>query len=178
MWTDSSAAMGISSRQGLGKLRHIDTQALWIQEKVRTRQIILKKVRGDINPADLLTKFISSKDKVDQLVELYGLAFMAGRAKSAPQLKRKVNAPNDVAEDDFAVFVLSDIDDGRDVVVPEAAVHDAGTWPHLYPSDLREAMFPTAVAAPEVETIDAEALDELGKLHRRWAAHRISVTRG
>ena len=28
VWTDSSAAIGICSRQGLGKLRHIDTQAL------------------------------------------------------------------------------------------------------------------------------------------------------
>ena len=47
VWTDSSAAMGIYSRQGLGELRDIDTQALWIQEKVRTKQIILKKVRGE-----------------------------------------------------------------------------------------------------------------------------------
>ena len=47
VWTDSSAALGICLRQGLGKLRHIDTQTLWIQEKVRTKQIVLKKVRGD-----------------------------------------------------------------------------------------------------------------------------------
>ena len=40
--TDSSAAIGICSRQGLHKLRHIDTQALWIQEKVRTKQSIPK----------------------------------------------------------------------------------------------------------------------------------------
>ena len=31
VWTDSSAAMGVCQRQGLGKLRHIDTQALWVQ---------------------------------------------------------------------------------------------------------------------------------------------------
>ena len=52
VWTDSSAAIGICSRQGLGKLRHTDTQALWIQEHVRTKNIILKKVRGEVNPAD------------------------------------------------------------------------------------------------------------------------------
>ena len=72
VWTDSSAAIGICSRQGLGKLRHIDTQALWIQERVRTKNVILKKVRGDVNPADLLTKHISGKDKIDQLVERRG----------------------------------------------------------------------------------------------------------
>ena len=51
VWTDSSAAMGICTRQGLGKLRHIDTQALWIQEKVRTKQIILRKVKRGREPS-------------------------------------------------------------------------------------------------------------------------------
>ena len=31
VWTDSSAAIGICSRQGLGKLRHLDTHMLWVQ---------------------------------------------------------------------------------------------------------------------------------------------------
>ena len=30
VWTDSSAAIGICSRQGLGKMRHLDTYTLWI----------------------------------------------------------------------------------------------------------------------------------------------------
>ena len=38
VWTDSSAAMGICQRQGLGKLRHIETHTLWVQEKVRRKQ--------------------------------------------------------------------------------------------------------------------------------------------
>ena len=29
---DSSAALGIAQRQGVGKLRHVRTQALWVQE--------------------------------------------------------------------------------------------------------------------------------------------------
>ena len=29
-YTDSSAAMGVVGRQGLGKLRHLDTHSLWI----------------------------------------------------------------------------------------------------------------------------------------------------
>ena len=84
-----TAAKGIAHRRGLGKVRRLETNQLWIQEKVRTRQIILKKVKGDVNPADLLTKHLGSKDKVDQLVSLYGCAFMSGRAKSAPLLKRR-----------------------------------------------------------------------------------------
>jgi hypothetical protein len=179
VWTDSSAAIGICSRQGLGKLRHIDTQALWIQEKVRTRQIILKKVKGDVNPADLLTKHLGSKDKVDQLVDLYGCAFMTGRAKSAPLLKRRddAEAPRH-DEDDAEIYLLDDIDGGRIVVVPEAIAHDPARWPHMYSEKLQAEMFPTAVAAPEVESIDDESRDELGKLHRRWAAVKIQITRG
>ena len=46
VWTDSSAAIGICSRQGLGKLRHLDTQTLWVQQAVRTRRLELRKVLG------------------------------------------------------------------------------------------------------------------------------------
>ena len=56
VWTDSEAAIGISSRQGLGKLRHLDTHTIWIQQAVRAGRVDLRKVLGGENPADLLTK--------------------------------------------------------------------------------------------------------------------------
>ena len=31
VWTDSSAAIGTASRQGLGKLRHVECHSLWLQ---------------------------------------------------------------------------------------------------------------------------------------------------
>ena len=179
VWTDSSAAIGICSRQGLGKLRHIDTQTLWVQEKVRTKQIILKKVHGEVNPADLLTKFLSSKDKIEQLVKLFGLEFMSGRAKSAPLLRKKTK--DTIADDcdgDIDLNVLDDIDEDREVVVPEAVIHDLDIWPHMYSKDLQNAMFPTAIAVPDRDDVDPHALEEHARLHRRWAATRISVTRG
>ena len=52
VWTDSTAFMGICGRQGLGKLRHIDTRSLWVQQKVRSGAVELRKVRGEVNPAD------------------------------------------------------------------------------------------------------------------------------
>ena len=176
VWTDSSAAIGICSRQGLGKLRHIDTQALWIQEKVRTKQIILKKVRGEVNPADLLTKFLSSKDKVDQLVNLYGCVFMGGRAKSAPLLKKRDGY--DAVAADGEVHLMGEIDEHGTVAVPEADWHDITVWPHLHSEELMARMFPTAVAAPSVDDVSAEEAGELGRLHRRWAAIKIGITRG
>ena len=59
-WTDSSATLGIVSRSGMGKLRHLETHTLWLQEKVRTKAIMVKKVKGEVNPADLFTKHLPS----------------------------------------------------------------------------------------------------------------------
>ena len=53
---DSSAARGISTRSVLGKLRHLETQPHWVQEKVRSGAIEVRNVRGHVNPADLFTK--------------------------------------------------------------------------------------------------------------------------
>ena len=50
VWTDPSAALGICSRQGLGKLRHLDTHRLWAQQAVRSRRIELTKFLGEENP--------------------------------------------------------------------------------------------------------------------------------
>ena len=87
IWTDSSAALGICSRQGLGKLRHLDTHTLWVQQAVRSRRIELKKVLGEENPADLLTKHSLSRERVEGLTKLYDCYFRDGRADSAPALR-------------------------------------------------------------------------------------------
>ena len=87
VWTDSSAALGISSRSGLGKLRHLETHTLWVQEKVRTGAIQVRKVRGDVNPADLFTKHLPSSIKIGQLVKLFGCEYRSGRSAAAPMLR-------------------------------------------------------------------------------------------
>ncbi len=58
VWTDSSATIGICGRQGLGKLRPVDTQSLWIQQRVRNGSVELFKVKGEENPTDLFTKHL------------------------------------------------------------------------------------------------------------------------
>ena len=79
--------MGICGRQGLGKLRHIDTQCLWIQQRVRDGTIELVKVRGDDNPADLFTKHLRSRERIHGLLALFGCVYTDGRAALAPQLR-------------------------------------------------------------------------------------------
>ena len=60
--TDASAAKGIASRRGLGKVRHIEVNQLWIQDKVATSEIMLCKVKGTVNKADALTKHVTNEE--------------------------------------------------------------------------------------------------------------------
>ena len=65
--TDSAAARGIANRVGLGKIRHLDTRLLWLQELVRDGRVRVRRVRGDSNPADHLTKGKGWGDAVAQM---------------------------------------------------------------------------------------------------------------
>ena len=53
LYTDSSAVLGVAKRAGIGKVRHLRTQGLWIQETRISGRITYKKVLGEKNPADL-----------------------------------------------------------------------------------------------------------------------------
>ena len=81
--TDAEAAKGIASRTGLGKTRHIDVHYLWVQERVRNGDIVLKKVLGTQNPADLLTKHLTSPDMLKYLSK-FGAVSRDGRASVTP----------------------------------------------------------------------------------------------
>ena len=58
LWTDSSAARGVLARRGTGKIRHLATQALWVQKAVHDGLFSVGKVLGVVNPADVGTKFL------------------------------------------------------------------------------------------------------------------------
>ena len=47
MYTDSSVAKGIASRKGLGKVRRIEVNRLWLQDKVHEGVIIVKQHSGN-----------------------------------------------------------------------------------------------------------------------------------
>ena len=79
---DSSAAIGIGSRRGAGKVRHIDTSSLWLQQHVTAKNIVLEKVDGEVNPADLGTKHLAGP-RMLQLMRLLGLEQKQGRHRLA-----------------------------------------------------------------------------------------------
>ena len=54
---------------------------------MRNRRVYLRKVDGEENPADLLTKHSLSRDRFLDLVKLYDCQYRDGRAESAPQLR-------------------------------------------------------------------------------------------
>ena len=59
VYMDASAAKSFASRRGLGKMRHVDTKHLWLQRMVKDKNLVLKKIAGTSNPADILTKYHS-----------------------------------------------------------------------------------------------------------------------
>ena len=69
--TDSNAALGISQRAGIGKVRHLRTQGLWVQEARVTGRLSYKKVLGAKNPADILTKNVPG-ELLDRHLETLG----------------------------------------------------------------------------------------------------------
>lgn len=82
--TDSSGALGICKRTGVGKVRHLDTRLLWVQDLVRTGAMQVVKVGGQTNPADLMTKYQSGGVISEHLLRI-GCFERDGRAQAAPQ---------------------------------------------------------------------------------------------
>ena len=87
VYADSSAALAIADRKGSGKLRHINVRMLWIQEKERQEEIELRKVRGAMNPADLMTKYLH-QNRIEDLSRRLGQVALGGRAHAALDLQR------------------------------------------------------------------------------------------
>ena len=74
---ESSAVIGIANRKGNGKLRHVKVGTLWIQELVEDEEIILRKVEGENNVADILTKNVGVAT-LDKHAESMSMIFPLG----------------------------------------------------------------------------------------------------
>ena len=149
IWTDSSATMGICRRPGLGKLRHVDTRSLWVQQRVRDGSLEIRKVRGEVNPADVFTKHLWSEERVTELLKLFGCRYSDGRAKGAPLLRREAGVSHtgvlacemvyepigDTIGQDGYTYPATRLagplgDPGGGELVAEAYLHDTTCLPH------------------------------------------------
>ena len=67
---DSSAAIGILLRKGIGKVRHLDVADLWMQTAIRREKLELAKIEGAANDADLATKPLTGQGIADIMERL------------------------------------------------------------------------------------------------------------
>ena len=74
---DASAAIGIIGRTGLGRLRHIDTSYLWLQQGSINKKLRLNKVNGTENPADMNTKGLNGDD-INRYVRMLNIEHKEG----------------------------------------------------------------------------------------------------
>ena len=56
IWTDSNAAKAIASRRDLGKTRHVELRYLWLQDVTKSGRVKMRRIPGEQNLADHLTK--------------------------------------------------------------------------------------------------------------------------
>ena len=83
--TDSTAAVGICRRKGLGKIRHLAAADLWVQDRLRCKDFSLLKIPGVDNVADVLTKHVDRATLCKHMRSME-LKQIAGRAELAPQI--------------------------------------------------------------------------------------------
>ena len=83
--TDAAAAVGICRRRGLGKIRHMATADLWVQDRIKKGDFELLRVPGVSNPADILTKHVD-RTILDKHLGAINLLYVDGRAASAPSI--------------------------------------------------------------------------------------------
>ena len=60
--TDSSAAKGAAMRTGCGRLKHVQISQFWVQERICSGDITVRKVPREVNTADLLTHHWVAKE--------------------------------------------------------------------------------------------------------------------
>ena len=82
--TDASAAKGITARRGAGKIRRIEVSQLWVQDKARKSEVIMRKVSTKENIADSLTKHVT-QDVLNYHLAATGQQPISGGHELAPE---------------------------------------------------------------------------------------------
>ena len=113
MKVDASAALGVIERKGIGKIRHLETGALWLQEKHLRDLIRFEKTPGADNVADLFTKNVP-RETCERHVHNLGCVFEQGRADCAAQLhaihKKGCEIDELLSQVDYSANVVHDDD--------------------------------------------------------------------
>ena len=82
---DASAAVGIACRRGLGKVRHIELDQLWLQDQVARGKVGVYNVPGEENIADSLAKH-STLQRIEQTMWYTISQVVLGRHELMPSI--------------------------------------------------------------------------------------------
>ena len=61
---DSAAAKGTLSREGSGRIKHLEVRQLWLQSWIKSGEVRLLKIPRDSNSSDTLTKHWAPADSL------------------------------------------------------------------------------------------------------------------
>ena len=70
--SDAAAAIGIARRLGLGKVRHLSVANLWVQQKLRRKEMVIEELAGAVNASDFMTKPLDAP-RIRKLLGLLGV---------------------------------------------------------------------------------------------------------
>ena len=86
VFCDSSSARGTSNREGVGKIKHLETKHLWSQEKVKSGDLTIHWIPRKQNPSDALTHKLPGNELQRILSELgWRPAAAPGEARPSPR---------------------------------------------------------------------------------------------
>lgn len=77
--SDAVAGIAMAERRGLGEARHVATRYLWVQERVREKEIRLHKEPTETNLGDLLTKPMEKYARIEALMKGLGQHYVDAR---------------------------------------------------------------------------------------------------
>ena len=81
--SDATAAIGMARRLGLGRVRHLATADLWIQQRLREGAFSVSKLPGISNSADMMTK-VKGRADIMKLLAAMGFVSIEGRPAISP----------------------------------------------------------------------------------------------
>ena len=79
---DATASKAIASRRGVGRVRHLHTQVLWVQGAVARRELNIVKVPVVENPAVMDTKHLAQRE-MHECLKRAGCNFTGGLSRMA-----------------------------------------------------------------------------------------------
>jgi len=89
VFSDATAGIGIASRQGSGRVKHLEVRWLWVQDAVAERRLFLKKQKSETNGADLCTKYLP-RARIEFLLGLLGLSLVEETGAASTALSTQV----------------------------------------------------------------------------------------